>query len=513
MLQLRDYQEELVQNTIASINKGHRNILNVASTGAGKTICFVELCNRLASQLEEDQCILVISHLSLLTVQTKKKFEEFSDLKVGVLQADKMPRRGSQIIISTMQSSSNEDKMLDYIITSEKRPRYIITDESHRRFSESYSKIYNMFPDAQCIDFTATPYKNRKLASGFYDDIAFQVSMKELVEMKYLVPPVLKQIKLDRKESAVRASLVLKLYQINEMGSSGIIFAKSKDEAKLMSDVLNENGISSFVVTDEVTEKQREVVFEKFNKGEIKCLVSVDVLTAGFDAPICSFVMMFQTGSPTAYIQRAGRALRPYTNKTHANIYYIGETPTIESGEIEKLHNNTLKPKKKEDCETVTELTEWLEDNDLKDSPEYHHSKEVKKACRLADKLKLETLSKLLNTREFPEKFTGKLIKSLEKFKPWKEDRSITNKQKVLLEDILPKEKVNSLTMNEASAVIQSALGKYINPIGSDKHVFQDGLHKGKHVKDVNWAYKSAVLKKAPASSAAKTIRSWHRKK
>jgi superfamily II DNA or RNA helicase len=495
---LRDYQSELVGKTLESLAKGHRNIINVASTGAGKTICFVELCNRLSTTLTHDECILIISHLSLLTVQTTKKFEMFSPIKTGVLQADVMPSSNDTVVISTMQSSRNEDKMLDYVTISGKRPRYIITDESHRRFSDSYTKIYGMFPDAQCIDFTATPYKNGKLASGFYDDVAFQISMQELIKKKYLVPPMLRQIKLDSKDSAVKASLILKLYQTKEQGKSGIVFAKSKKEAKLFADVLNNHGINSWVVTDEVNEEQREVIFQKFDDGEAKVLVSVDVLTAGFDAPICSFVIMFQTGSPTAYIQRAGRALRPYPNKEYANIYYVGKTPQIESGEIEKLHNNVIKTKKKQDCETVEELLEWLEDNDLKDTPEYHHSKEVRKATKLAEKLNLSTLSRMLNTKEFPDKFTGRLIEGLDNFKcPKKGDSRITAKQKTILEGTVPANKLKELSKYEANAIIYSLTNKYINPEGRDKYMLQDGSKfAGYHIKDTPPLYKRAVAKK-----------------
>lgn len=505
MLVLRDYQEELVASTLQALKEGHRNILVVASTGAGKTICFVEICNRISESLREDECILVLSHLSLLTTQTQDKFNKFSEIETGVLQAEKMPSYTANVVISTMQSSRSEEKMTDYIALSEKAPRYIIVDEAHRRFSASYKTIFEMFPEAQIIDFTATPYKNSKIASGFYDKVAFQISMKELIKQKYLVPPILRQIEFNSDDSAVKASLVVKLVQTKEEGKSGIIFAKSKAEAKLFSDVLNKHGIEARTITDEVNEKQREKIFKQYEAGEIKVLVSVDVLTAGFDAPICSFIIMFETGSVVSYIQRTGRALRPYEGKSHANIYYLGKTPKIKSGEIEKLHNNIMNPKKKEDCKTVEELVDWLEDHDQKDSPEYHFSKEVNKAIRLAKKLNLSTLSRLLNTRDFPEKFTGKLIKTLASTYKRPHDKPITPKQRALVDKIIPQVDAAKLTKNEASVLIESVLGKKKHPIDSP-YVFKEGPHKGKHVTEVPWAYK----KHAKSKSALEVIRAWN---
>lgn len=482
---------------------------------SGKTASFVGLSDILARNMGQDEFILVLSHLSILTEQTGESYEKFSDLNVGVLQAERVPNYNCNVVISTVQSSSDEDKMLEYIIMAEKKPRYIIVDESHRRFTSQYSKVFDMFPDAQCIDFTATPFKNRQLATGFYDKVAFQISMQDLIDRGYLVPPMLKQIKFDSMEdSALKCSLVLNLYKEHETGKSSIVFMRTKEECKLMCDVFTQNNIEARVITDDISAVQRNEIFKKYRAGEIKVLISVDVLTAGFDAPICSSVFMFNTKSIIAYMQRAGRSLRPFKDKTHANIYYIGDTPSIESGIIEKMHRNAVQPKRKEDCKTIEELVEWNEDNEVpKDEPEYYHSVQVKKACKLAEKMNLTTLARLLNTQEFPEQFTGKLINGLQSFKAMTKDRSITPKQKAIVDKIIDPAMSATLSMNEASCIITSLTGRVINPTGNDAYIFQDGKYKGKHVKDAPWAYKRMVQRRFPNSRAAKAINAWHRAK
>lgn len=512
MIQLRPYQKDLVNSVLQSIsNPNNKNILAVASTGSGKTVCFIEITKDLVKKMKNDECVLILSHLSLLTSQTKERFEQFTDLSIGVLQGQRAPMGHEQVIISTMQTSRDEEKMLNFVKRSRKKPRYIIVDESHRRFSNSYSIIFQMFPKAQVIDFTATPYKNKRLATGFYDDVPFQISMQELIDKGYLIRPILKQVTFDGDDITKRCSLVLNLYKKSEMGKSAIVFLKTKKECEVMQDVFLDSNIKAYAVTSDTNEYHRKKIFDEFNSGKAKVLISVNVLTAGFDAPRCSSVFMFKTDSVIQYIQRIGRALRPFENQQHANIYYVGKTPELETGDIEKIHKQVIRPKKKEECSTITELIEWQEGNEVTDNHEYKEAKEVYRVIKLASKMKMLNISRFLDTKEISSKLTGPLESSIKRTRGMKPNTPITPKQKNVLNKYLSPKVFHNLDRREASALIHSISGKFINPSGSDKFVLSTGRHAGKHIKDVPWAYKTLVLKKFPDSDVAKTIRLWHK--
>lgn len=483
----------------------------------------VRLCEELDKTMPDDEVVLILSHLSLLTEQTYEKFAKFSDLKVGIMQASVDPSSDSRVVISTVQSARDFSKIANLTSLLNKKVRCIITDESQRRFSNSYSIVYDYFPNIPLIDYTATPYRNKMLATGFYDDVAYQISLQELIDQKYLVPPILRQIEFNSDTPEKRCAIMLGTYLEFERGKGAICFMRNKNECKVLCDAFTNSGISARVVTDNVKAKQRAEIFTQYSAGEIDVLISVDVLSAGFDSSRCEVVMQFSTASPVNYIQRLGRALRPQDNesvkphhsKQSGRIYVFGDTPTIQSGEIEKTFKQNIKPKKKEDCKTVSEAMEWLENHDMKDSPEYFHMLEAFRVVKIAKKLNLPLIASMFEDKSIDPQFLGKLANVLAKTKANDKPATVelrkalikatVNNESIFIEDY---SKVNE---GEAKALIKAVTGSDYRQAGlKEEHYLKDGLHAGKHVKDVPWSYKSIILKKAPGSNIAKVIRSFH---
>lgn len=507
---------------MSSIKNGNKDILVIAPTSAGKTLAFVAVAEELVKD-SDDEVVLVLSHLGLLTEQTSAKFKKFSEMKTGILQADKVPDNDVKVIVSTVQSSSDFYKASHIASVMGKKVKAIIIDESHRRHSHSYDEVFKFFPDATVIDFTATPYLNRKLATGMYDDIAFQITLQELIDQKYIVPPILKQVPFDDNMPEKRCAIMLRTYMEYERGKGLICFLKSKYEAKMLSDAFNDSGVSACVVTADVTGAKRDDIFDRYNRGEIDALISVSVLEAGFDSARCEVVMMLGTQNPTSYIQRLGRALRPQDTlsvkpehtKQDARIYVFGPTPIIESGEYEKHHNMTIKPKKKHECADSEELMDWLKDNDLSDTDEYHNIKEVVRVKKIAKKLNMTMIASMLENRSIDEQFLGRLCDSM-KATPYGDKPSTIEQRKALIMALRDNRDIyiddySTLTQGEVKTLYKTVTGNdYVSNFTNKDHVLSEGLHKGKHVKDVNWAYKQKVLKTMPNSSVAKTIRAYH---
>jgi superfamily II DNA or RNA helicase len=485
---------------------------------SGKTICFIRISEELIGTAVNDEVVLILSHLSLLTDQTKKKFNKFSGLPVGILQASKVPGADDRIVISTMQSSRDFAKIAHYYDVSKKKVRYIIIDESHFRWSKSYQEILNTFPDAQVIDFTATPFKNKKLAVNGYDSVAFQISLQELIDQKYLVPPTLKQMVIDDDTPEKRCALLLRTYSEFEYGKKAIMFMRNKDECKLLCDALTQANIKAAVVTDDVKGVKRDAIFTGYDGTEYDVLISVNVLTAGFDSLLCESVFMFGTESPTVYLQRVGRALRPidgdsvkpHHSKLDARIYVFGDTPTIQSGVIEKHHNQALRPKKFEECKSLDEQVEWLEDMGLEDTPEYQFSKAAHKVQKIAKKINMQTLLRMIENKTIGAEYMLRLAGNADDFRPIQGGNSPASKAQ---RQAMIKAGVNpppQMTSNEASFIINSLTGNNVNHHQSQRFVVTEGRYKGSHVKDLPWAYKSAILKKFPQSNLAVVIKTYH---
>lgn len=520
MLKLRDYQGKLVVAVFVSLQQGHKNILCVAPTGSGKTVCFVKIAEEFLRQSDDDTCVLVLSHLSLLTEQTKAKFEKFSNVNVGVLQAQTYPEKDDRVIVSTMQSAREFDKVYQWLDDSNKKVGLIIVDESHRKFNASYNEIFNTFKGTPHVDFTATPFKGKRLVANTYDKVAFSITLQELIEKKYLVPPILNTIEFNSKDSEERVAVVMRLYKEHELGKSAIVFMRTKQECALAADTFTNVGIKAVAVTDDVKGEKRNEIFERYEKGEIQVLISVDVLTAGFDAPICEVVFMFGTENPSTYLQRVGRALRPedadcvkpHHKKQNARIYCFGDTPTIQSGEIEKIHDWTIKPKTREECENIDEFLEQMEFADEVDTEEYRLTKQVQRVCRMAEKLKMNTLASLMFKQEFPERFLGKIVNHIEDFETLRNGKSFaTDKQKAFCVSLgMDQNVADKINRNEAALFIESIKGK--RKVVNDGGVLKAGKFAGKHVNQLPWAYVSMVLKRFPNSPVAKQIREYRQK-
>jgi superfamily II DNA or RNA helicase len=520
-LKLRPYQQELVDGVISVITRGDSSTLVISPTASGKTVGFIKVCEGLVAASKDDEVVLILSHLDLLTLQTKKKFNKFSSLSVGILQGQKQPDPHDRVVISTMQSARDFTKIATYYEHSGKKVKYIITDEAHMKWSDSYTTIYNTFPNAQLIDFTATPFKNKRLATNGYDSIAFQISLQELIEQKYLVPPVLKQIEVENDTIEKKCAMVLRTYLEFEKGKKAIMFMKSKAECALLSDALTQSGVKSAVVTDNVKGVKREQIFDGYDGDEYDVLVSVNVLTAGFDALKCESVFMYGTESPTVYLQRVGRALRPldgdsvkpHHSKQTARIYVFGDTPTIQSGVIEKHHNMAIKPKKYDDCKTLDEQIEWLEDNDLKDTDEYKFNKAAHKIQKLASKIDMKVLARMIDSKSISSEFMFRLATTVDKFKPIQGgDTCASSAQKAELSKlgITPSDEITS---NEASLLIQANTGTPMGHHNSSTFVVKSGRYAGSHIRDIPWAYKSVCVKRFPKSEIAQLVRAYHKVK
>lgn len=74
--------------------------------------------------------------------------------------------------------------------------------------------------------------------------------------------------------------------------------------------------------TSNETPKTRNEIMNNFVSGHINALVSMKVLDEGVDVPVCNKAFILaSTRNPRQYVQRRGRVLRKYKNKTHADIY------------------------------------------------------------------------------------------------------------------------------------------------------------------------------------------------
>jgi len=124
-----------------------------------------------------------------------------------------------------------------------------------------------------------------------------------------------------------------------------VVLTTSIEHATIVYSLLEDASI----VHSQQAEKERLANFESFTNGNARFLVSVLIVSEGFDFPPATMLwFMRPTRSTTLYIQAVGRVLRPYEGKKFGVILDYGQV-VFNLGDIEDAFENACKKKKKKD--------------------------------------------------------------------------------------------------------------------------------------------------------------------
>jgi superfamily II DNA or RNA helicase len=499
---LRGYQNDCIQGVREAFTRGKKRVTCVLPTGSGKTTIFGQMCSSYAQRNPKKRAA-IISHLGLLTKQTGDRFKEDYGIISEVLQAGRLPSQKAQTIVTTMQSFRSKEKLLRWASklsfgagTLERlNIGLLIIDECHLVGNDSYQTILDMFPNAYVIGFTATPFRQNKLMTNMFEEVAYTISAQELIDQGFLVPPALKRVKFNVFDQAEMFSNIIKIYNEYHKGHKAVVYLKTIAEAELLRNVLIESGINCSAITSKLKGKKRDEILKDYREGNgPDILTTVDVLTAGFDSPNLRCIFMpYKVGSVTTYLQRVGRGLRPYVGKAECDVYVNTTAPKIEEGFWERITREMLDKggRKKEDYEDYLEL--------LKDGKELCTEEEISWTMDVVNMAKevrgkgMENLYLKIIHKDFPKEMLQAFIdhppttpNSSHKPKP-------TDKQLGYLE----KHKINAegLSKYECIGIIEAHM-RSLGWVPPQDEIVPSGKHKGKHFSKVPRMYWKIISKR-----------------
>jgi DNA repair protein RadD len=335
---LRPYQLDAVESLMRYFEQHAGNPVLSLPTGAGKSVIQAAFIRRVLEQWSRER-FLLISHVKELLVQNAQKLESMvPGVSVGVYSAG-LGRKdtGYQITVAGIQSVyKHAHKMGDISIA--------IVDECHL-VSKSGDTMYEQFfedlrrfcPHIRIVGMSATPYR---LDSGplilgearIFTDIAYTISIKALIEQGYLAPLVSAATKVRADTSGVKmrggefiagdleramnkdvitAPALDEVERLCADRKSWLVFCVGVDHAKAVAEALQKRGHACEVVVGETPKTERDRSLQQFKAGKLRALVSVGVLTTGFDAPNAdALICLRPTGSPGLWVQMVGRVSR-----------------------------------------------------------------------------------------------------------------------------------------------------------------------------------------------------------
>ena len=328
---LRPYQDRLIEDIRAEIRRGRRRILAVAPTGAGKTVCFAHMTSGAASR---GLRTWVVVHRIELVEQSLAALRE-AGADAAAVAAGMPMDRSAQTQVCSVQTLARRHESLP-------RPDVIIVDEAHHAVAPTWNDLLAVYPGARVVGFTATPVRLDGRGLGeYFDAMAVGPDTRELIAAGHLAqywafePTALDLSGVKRRggdfakedvaeimaASAVYGDMV-KTYLGNPAVRRAVVFTVSIAEAERVAASFTMADIPAAVLEGGMDRAIRNKTVARFKSGEILVLVTVDLISEGFDLPAMDAVFL---GRPTAslglYRQQVGRVLRTYQGKEFAWIY------------------------------------------------------------------------------------------------------------------------------------------------------------------------------------------------
>jgi len=328
---LRQYQEKAVQRCIKAL-KEHDNTLLVAATGAGKTVILSEIINRLNAKRT-----LVMAHRDELTDQNSKTYKGmFPRARVSFFNAQTKSWRGN--VTYGMVQTLAQDKNLETIPKID----FFVSDECHHISSDSYRKIIDKVnkdnPNVMILGVTATPERSDKRGLKFvFNNVADDINIDTLVRKGYLVPPRGMVIDIGTQKQLLSVKKTINDYDMAEVEAiqntdiqneqvvehwmnesadrSTLVFCSTIKHSDDVAETFRHAGINAKSVHSKISKPDRLQITEDFKNGSIPVVCNPMLWTEGFDAPICSSVVLLRPSShKSTMIQMVGRGLRKIDN-------------------------------------------------------------------------------------------------------------------------------------------------------------------------------------------------------
>jgi len=308
---LRPYQEKIVDETRALMRDGHKDILIVAPTGSGKTVLTAHML-KTAAQRGMDSIFVV--HRRELIRQSIKTFHKFQ-LTHGVISPDYIEDLRHKVQIASIMSLGRR-------LPRMRKPALVVWDECQHSPAKSWANVHAAFPGSYHIGLSATPQRiDRKGLGKYFKKIVHGPSVAALIEQGSLSRYRIFAPGNGMADKPTITGDAIREYKARAAGKRALVFAASIQDSNYVVEQFKLAGFRAAHVDGESESSYRDDMFQALEEGELDVLSQVQIAGEGVDIPAIEVVIdLSPTTSLAAWLQRCGRALRPWPGKTEALI-------------------------------------------------------------------------------------------------------------------------------------------------------------------------------------------------
>lgn len=370
----RPYQQEAANRLLEDIQNGYNPIIAVP-TGAGKTIIMALVIYRYL-QLNPSHNILLVSTTSSILEQDRAILQTFfPQSPIGLFSAGLKSKTLKQVTVAGIQSIWRNPQHFKGIF------QLIIIDECHQvpyKAKSMYRLFLSFMETATIAGVSGTIFRRgqgfiHKGDNAIFNKLSYDLTHTEnfnqLITDGYLCNLVSKSThmeldtskvkqrtddfnQIDLAEQCDRLSItkeaVTEILKIGHIYKSWLIFAINIEHAENITKELRSKGINAYCLHSKISPEQQDTIKTFFRLGKIQCVVSVQMVTTGFDVPHIDLIILLRpTISPVLHVQMIGRGSRVSEDKTHCLVLDF-------AGNIKRLGpiNDVNIPKKRKKTKT-----------------------------------------------------------------------------------------------------------------------------------------------------------------
>jgi superfamily II DNA or RNA helicase len=368
MVELRPYQTESIRALRSSMIAGNRKVVLCAPTGAGKTVLFTSM---VAEHVRRGGRALVVTDRVELMKQADGAFSRIG-LNPELIKAGSKPDLTLPCHVAMVETLSRRAEAYANFLASR---TMVIFDEAHKAPFDKLFPYIN--PKAFVIGATATPHRQGAQAAmdEFYTDIVQTVDTPELIDLGFLAEADTYGIEIDLKgikkvageyDPAALAQRyeerkvydgVIENYKRICPNTKALAFCSNIDSAVSLTTQLRNAGLNARHLDSTMSDELRRETLQWFKVTPDAMLVSVGILTTGFDEPSIETIILYRaTTSLPLFLQMVGRGSRTTESKKRFTILDFGNNVrTHNFWEAERVWSLAKKPKKKLDAAPVKE--------------------------------------------------------------------------------------------------------------------------------------------------------------
>lgn len=327
----RPYQERAIIALRQHILDGRRRVILTLPTAGGKMVVSAAIIHS-ARRNFNAKILFVAARIELID-QAVEQLAKWGVTEIGVIRAD--DKRSAPLMpvqVASVQTLARRE--LWFV------PNIVIHDECHHCVSDTWARLFEQFPDAVHIGFTATPLGSSgrplgRASGGLFDALEIAATYSDLIADKFIAEPrcfstpakpdlssvhtIAGDYNLEELEEVmIGESLVGGIYERWKELSEGrktVVFATGVQHSLAIVKLFHEQGVRAAHIDANTPGELRSEIGRKLHDGELEVVSNVGIYTEGWNAPWVKCIILARpTKSLVLYIQTVGRGLRVWND-------------------------------------------------------------------------------------------------------------------------------------------------------------------------------------------------------